>query len=464
MAQTLTPEQQERAFFSVVASGLKMADGNAQTPYKAMVRMRNGDMAYVKDLPEIDKDDPQPNGDYHLPLQNNHDSSVNEQSGALWLFIKDDMLHALVVFSDNKAAENLLPLAKDGFLQFSTEGYVEDISESGEYGDFWITAVAPVTVGNDPATQVVEHQLKDLTAVVNALSKKLDAMSEQKRTSTNKNEQTDAAGTPARNEDEMTITTVPQPPAPQAAVKIVPPTTNAIAPPEQAGAVVTNSGRDWLKTSNAMSAFVSALKLGSAERTRSAWEGSLAENGISFDPDEIALLPEALVTEIDHVITTNGEIYNKLNHTGLMYVIVGTSEFPLEGAKVRARGASGAKTSQNVEINPRIIQATAFYKYLSQAYDMIARNGGLSGAIAKFATRELAMKVLELIERAVVVGGVNDDSGAAISPQFVTPISADTTAGGVYGDIYTQGTTESIPEAITSAAAGILSGDRKSVV
>lgn len=413
-AQTLTEEQQKRSFVCVVASNKEMADGLKQNPDSAMVRLRNGEMAYIKDLPVVNESDPQPNGDYLIPIMNDHDSSVVDQSGACWMWVEDSLLKALVVFSENVAAQNLIPLAKDGFLQFSTEGYVEEINGDGQYGDFWITAVAPVSVGNDPSTQVLSE------AVVNSIIEKIQSK---------------------MKEEEMDIEVQATPE----------PVVNVVSEPTK------TMGRDWLKTENAMASFIDALKLGDARSTKTAWESTLVENAITFDDDSVTLLPEELVTQIDTVITTNGEIYNRLNHTGLMWA-VGASAAELEAAKVRARGAKTDKVSQEITAEPRIIQPIAFYKFFSEAYDVIARNGGLNGAIATFAARELAMKVLELIERAVVIGSVNDDSGQPISPQFVMPIATDTVANGTYGDVYTQATGESLPEAISAGAAKILSG------
>jgi len=68
----LTADQQSRSNIVVAASGFVMADGQSQDPMLAQVRLRNGDYAYVKDLPKIDHDDRQPNGDYMIPLVLNH--------------------------------------------------------------------------------------------------------------------------------------------------------------------------------------------------------------------------------------------------------------------------------------------------------------------------------------------------------------------------------------------------------
>jgi hypothetical protein len=438
LAQTLTEEQQKRSFFTVVASNFTMADGTKQNPHKAMVRLRNGEMVYVKDLPGFDTDNPQPNGDYIIPLNNNHSDAVESQAGAMWLAVEDNYLKALIVFSNNDAAKNLIPLARDGFLQFSTEGYLEDMSDSGEYGDFWITAVAPVMVGNDPSTQIIlENVYKNLLEIKDYVSAAVSAQTTEETETKEMTEET--------KENAIEVQAKPEPVVPAVVTNEVKPVFNVV------------TGKDWLKTDNAMEKFVDALKLGDPTQTVNTWTKTLKENAIEFNPDSVTILPELLVTEIDTIITTQGEIYNRLNHTGLMFAM-GAAVKDLEAAKVRARGNGELKISQEITAEPRLIIPCAFYKFFSEAYDIINRNGGLNGAIVTFVARELAMKVLELIERAVVVGGVLDDKGATISPQYVRPISADTVADGMYGDVYTQGTTESLPEALSTAAAMVLSG------
>lgn len=153
----LTADQQSRSNIVVAASGFVMADGQSQDPMLAQVRLRNGDYAYVKDLPKIDHDDRQPNGDYMIPLVLNHSGDIKDQVGAVWLFIENNMLHALIAWTKNTIANEIKPIADDGFLQFSTEGYVDEVDADGKYGNFWISTLSPVTVGNDPATQVLNQ-------------------------------------------------------------------------------------------------------------------------------------------------------------------------------------------------------------------------------------------------------------------------------------------------------------------
>ena len=158
--QKLTPEQQQRSNIVDAASGRVMADGLSQDPMLVQVRLRNGEMVYAKDLPKIsnEKSERQPNGDYQVALVLDHTGKAEDQVGAAWLFVDNGILKALVVWTTNEKALNLKPVADDGFLQFSTEGWVSEIDDNGKYGDFWIDTLSPVTSGNDPGTQVLNQQ------------------------------------------------------------------------------------------------------------------------------------------------------------------------------------------------------------------------------------------------------------------------------------------------------------------
>ncbi len=161
--QMLTPDQQARCYFAVISTDNVMADGCRQNNAQAMVRLRDGSMQYVRDLPQISADNPQPNGDYQITIDNNHSPDVADQSGAGWLYLDSDGdMHLMYCLSTNPAANSIRPLAEDHMLQFSTEGDLYDMSDDGVYGDFWIYAVAPVGVGNDPGTQSVNNHSKNV--------------------------------------------------------------------------------------------------------------------------------------------------------------------------------------------------------------------------------------------------------------------------------------------------------------
>lgn len=462
MAQTLTPEQQDRSFFAIVASGNRMANGEAQDPMRTKVRLRDGSFTYVWNLPVIDRENPQPNGDYMLPLVNDHEGEIQSQAGAAWLYVDpaDSMLHALIVFSTNEAAKDAQPLAEDGFLQLSTEGFVDEISEDGTYGDYWIHTLSPVTVGNDPTTQVhngLEEVVENLAAQVAELQESI-----KEPTAPEAPIEENIPATPvAETEQEMPEVT-PAAPVVENAVATVPVVPVANAVPEAPAAILVEPEapktiQNYLKSSKSVTDFVNSLKVGkgSGAATQAAWNSTLVKNGFEFDPDETAFLPETILQEIATVITTNGELYNKFDNTGLAYWSGGLVA-DTDDAKVRARGAKTDKVSPENTPDIRVLQPTAFFKFFSIAYDMVARNGGMNGALVTMVVKDLAMKVVELIERAALLGGVVDDAGNTINPQFVIPIASDTVLDGLYGDVVTQEAGQSLPEAITLAASRIL--------
>lgn len=488
--QFLTKEEQETLFFAVVASNFRMASGEHQNPERMMVRMRNGEYVYIKDLPPIDPASPQPNGDYSVSLIGRHTDSYNEtkqKAGEGWLWLGDDgLVHMAIKLSYTSAGFDVWPMLQDKSAKFSTQGVRDPETDGGVWRDSLVVAVAVVIEGNDPSTQVEQYALVPMEETASELKEFVpfaanfvaedapvtegesvetaEDVAETKTAEEVVAEEETIEKEAAREEDPVTDNTDGAEAPESEEVEMGDTATTPVVPeanalPEQPIATAEDAKVDnktWLSTENAFEAFTDALSKGSQSAFDAAWGGALTENGITFDPDNISLLPELLVTELNEIITTRGEIYNKLSHTGLMYYVVAAVD-TLESAKVRAPRNRAAKVSQEITAKPRVLIPTAIYKLFSEAYAVIAQNGGLTGAIVQLVVRELAMKVLELIERAVIIGGVTDDKGAAIT-NFITPVAADTVAGGTYGDVYVRGAEESVPEAITKAASMILSG------
>lgn len=457
LAQTLNEEQQGRALFAVVASGYRMADGTAQDVARAMVRFRDGSLHYVFDLPKIDKNNPQPNGDYVLPLVNDHSGRVSDQAGACWLFIGDDaLLHALIVFSTNEAAASAEPLARDGFIQFSTEGFCSEIGEDGVYGDFWITAVAPVTVGNDPATQVVDNTIAARLAAferrLNSLEE--DMMPEQQDTQTTTPEATaptpaeapapaapDAAATPApagpqtqpTNEaeadepkpDEEAETMPQETPAAEVASTPTTPAANALPTPPQSAAAAP----DLMAGRAALQAYANAIRNALRNRGGQAAVSNFMEvwkreNNITG----AAIVPEQIVSTFFKAWLDNEQLsFVRFMNAKAGAVYAGTTT---DTAKGHAKGA--AKANQTIELLRRDLRALAMYKRLPiDRQDLFDDE---SGALIQFRAQELAARLTNQQLVAILLGGTEEGSvlstaGASTRGLYGIMDDADAAAG-----------------------------------
>ena len=463
MVQQLSEAQQSRSNIVVAASGLTMADGQSQDPMLAQVRMRNGEYVYVKDLPAIDAKNRQPNGDYLIPLVTDHTGKVKEQVGAAWLFIENEMLHALVVWTNNQIANDIKPLADDGFLQFSTEGFVDDVDDNGKYGDFWISTLSPVTVGNDPATQVLNQHKKVLIA--NAFSAEIEGETpmpkkQNDETEVEETEEVEPAEEETTEEVENEITPEEYESLKQEIkaeileelagetteeteevvemndtqeiknkVGTTPKTKVGNQTPKQNLVVVKND----MSSDKAFDAFVNAIRVAAKDGTdksgvRTAMNAFKTQNAITGS----AILPESIQSTFFKAWLDNENLtaFRFMNSkVGAVYAAA-TSDTALGHLK------GEDKVEQSVALTRRDLKAVALYKKL--VIDRQDLFDDESGELVRFRSQELASRITNQILVAALIGGteegsVNGTGGGGVRGLF--GIIPDAAAGSGFGDI-----------------------------
>lgn len=522
--QTLTPEQQQHCYFAIVETDQVQADGTRQNAKQAMVRLRDGSMAYVRDLPQISPDDPQPNGDYQVVVNNDHDSSVASQSGIGWLYIGDDgYLHMMYCLSSNKAAQDVEPLARDNMLSFSTEGDLYGMADDGKYGDFWITCVAPVQVGNDPGTQTAQNtkkggimpdetkkqetQTPDYETIKELVSKALNAKNADAKDPgavmsavaklfsqlgiTDPKWMADitsdflsaSAGLPYHMPGEpddtptpSTDTTDDDMATANKADKTEKTKTNAKSVVvggykpvvnQQTGTqtvhVVQNAFEKFREGPEYKEAFGQALlkgfrRSGADSNAAEPIENALKKNDISFDPDQVSLTPEYLISRVTELLQSSNNILSHISmYNGLNQYTVPAFVTQTTYAHGRARGATGEKKSQDAKISPRLIVAQSLFKYVSLPADFVDNAGGLSGsAVVDWVNRELPAKVIRAAEEALLVGGVTNDDNEGSQYTAISSIVDDVTKdGSVYGTVYQRQASESMLQALSTQVANV---------
>lgn len=520
--QTLTPAQQEHCYFAIVETDQVQADGTRQNAKQAMVRLRDGSMAYVRDLPQISPDDPQPNGDYQIVVNNDHDSSVSAQSGIGWLYIGDDgYLHMMYCLSSNKAARDVEPLARDNMLSFSTEGDLYDMADDGKYGDFWITCVAPVQVGNDPGTQTAQNTMKggimpdekqetqkmDYDTIKDLVSKALNAKNADTKDPgavmsavaklftqlgiTDPKWMADitsdflsaSAGLPYHMPGEpddtptpSTDTTDDDMATANKADKTEKTKTNAKSVVvggykpvvnQQTGTqtvhVVQNAFEKFREGPEYKEAFGQALlkgfrRSGADSNSAEPIENALKKNDISFDPDQVSLTPEYLISRVTELLQSSNNILSHISmYNGLNQYTVPAFVTQTTYAHGRARGATSEKKSQDAKIEPRLIVAQSLFKYVSLPADFVDNAGGLSGsAVVDWVNRELPAKVIRAAEEALLVGGVTNDDNEGSPYTAISSIVDDVTKdGSVYGTVYQRQASESMLQALSTQVANV---------
>lgn len=529
--QTLTPEQQQRTYFAIVETDQVQADGTRQTADKAYIRTRAGQEIYVKDLPKIDQDNPQPNGDYAIVINNNHSDLVEDQSGIGWLYIGDDgYMHMMYCLSTNKAAEAIRPLAEDHMLQFSTEGNLNSMEDDGSFGQFWIYCVAPVQVGNDPGTQSANNQVKKGNIMPDTETKPLtkEQVAEAVKTELsqhfkNANEKMDpgevmqavaelftklgitdakwmaditsdflsaSAGlpyhAPGDNSSDTDDSSTPVDPNEPVA------TPNAASKDEKKsnGAKTVNVGgfKPVVKQNNATSvakvgktdfdhfkesdeykeAYGRAIIYNGLHNPMNSMDqvgnvpgpiaNTLKKNGITFNPGEVDLAPEYLITKITELLQSENNILSHINFfNGLNQFTVPAFVTQTTYAKGRAPGSVSEKKAQEATIQPRLITSQTLFKFVTLPNDFVEHSGGLTGsAVIDWVNRELPAKTIRSAEEALLIGGVTNDDPNSTPFTAIHSILDDVTApGSVYGEVYQPQAGESFLKQLSNAAGHI---------
>lgn len=505
--QSLTAVQQARGFFAIVATGSEMFDGERQNMAECYVRLRDGSTVNVAGLPKIDTDNPQPNGDYSISLNANHSDDVRDKGGEGWLFIGNDgALHMYGVFTTNTTANELLPLAKDNMLKFSTEGFSENYDDG-----FLIYAVAPVLEGNDPGTQIAKNSKKgkqamekseveklinesiknagvdkdaqalvdQITAIASAAVKSgaskeqvaslvdgfVDSLSsidddtdepdDSDVADTSSDDKT-AVDTSATNSRKEKKTVKNEAVAPVAVVS-----NHAVD-----GVVIENVDRvnNFIKTKKYEKefdkAYVEAAKSGEG---KAGLERRLSDvfkaNDLTFNPDSVSVIPEALLGRITELLQSDGSLFSKLYHFSAPYFRTAGAVVDTTYAGGRTRGSDSEKTSQSVNIDPRDIYAGQIYKFVAVPTGIADFQGVTNAsAIVDYVNRELPAKVFRAIEESVLVGGVKNDDGSAFT-NAISIVDDATATTPFYASVYKPAVGENVATSVSNAAAEVLPTD-----
>lgn len=221
----------------------------------------------------------------------------------------------------------------------------------------------------------------------------------------------------------------------------------------------------WFKSKDAVEAFTMALadnagKDFRSEEVQAAYKAAQVKAGIT-DPS-VFTLPEPVITSIEDAVTS-GEIYSRMNHTGLDVFKLVWDDADSEVDTSRAGGFNPAyesegtvdrtKEQQILDFENRVIRAQYIYKYLVLGKETIRENRS-TGALVRFVLNELPVRIIRELERAAIIG----DGRVAGSKRKITSfvsVKADATAGNAFASTYTRQAGESLAEAVRRAASQI---------
>lgn len=216
---------------------------------------------------------------------------------------------------------------------------------------------------------------------------------------------------------------------------------------------------EWFKTKDAVEAFTMALannagKSFQDEEVQAAYKDAQVKAGIT-DPS-VFTLPEPVVTSIEDAVKS-GEIYSRMNHTGLDVFKLMWDDADSEVDTSRAGGfvpsVDRTKDEQVLDFESRVIRAQYIYKYLVLGKETVRENRS-TGALVRFVLNELPVRIIRELERAAIIG----DGRAAGNKRKITSfvsVKSDAAANNAFASTYTRAAGVSLAEAVRRAAAGI---------
>ena len=221
----------------------------------------------------------------------------------------------------------------------------------------------------------------------------------------------------------------------------------------------------WFKSKDAVEAFTMALadnhgKDFRSEEVQASYKAAQVKAGIT-DPS-VFTLPEPVISSIEDAVKS-GEIYSRMNHTGLDVFKLVWDDADSEVDTSRAGGFNPAYESEGVvdrtkeeqilDFENRVIRAQYIYKYLVLGKETIRENRS-TGALVRFVLNELPVRIIRELERAAIIG---DGRGAGSKRKITSFVSvkADANAGNAFASTYTRQAGESLAEAVRRAASQI---------
>jgi len=258
--------------------------------------------------------------------------------------------------------------------------------------------------------------------------------------------------TPVTEETKQPVNKVKEPKAMTEIAK-----SQVIEPSNQAkvDAPVVNA-KEWFKTKDAVEAFTMALannpgKSFNDVEVQDAYKASQITAGIT-DPS-IFTLPEPVITSIEDAVKS-GEIYSRMNHSGLDVFKLVWDDTDADVDTSRAGGfvpsVSRTKDQQVLDFEARVIRAQYIYKYLVLGKETIRENRS-TGALVRFVLNELPVRIIRELERAAIIGDGRAGGNKRKITSFVS-VKADADADNAFATVYTRTTEQSLAEAVRRAA------------
>ena len=482
----------DRRFRNILAnSGEIMESGEVRELDDLYVMGRDGNLIKISDLnPDPEKQ----TENYSVKAQADHGElidgelvpSIEKQFGSCRVWLGKDGLHARMYFADNdKLADHAWAISEDASYSTGIDWYPDGYYGTGYEIDHAIgilREISMVLTGNDPRALTIDHKPKS-EAVVRRNDEQVDGINNNKKgndeMSETKDELTREESAILKEQiveavDKVTADIPESETEPTRASKDEEAAEEAkeeqkdtlrspviVIRDKVAKQEMGNSSKAYLQTDKAVAAWGKALldAKGDAKAWRDNFRKIAKQDGVDFGED-VTIAPEAVINAVASQLEDEDTLFSHVNKTGLAFEIVA---IPTEEDGGMGHKNGQTKVEENISGQTRVLTPADIYKLMKLDHSMVKLNGGIaSSAIVRYVLRELPRKLVETIDKAILVGGVKNEDGSDFTA--LNPILADIAGEDIYGVEYTAVAGENARQTVAKAANKVTSSADRTLI
>lgn len=492
----------ERRFRNILAnSGKTMESGEVRDLERLFVMGREGKLIKISDL----KTNPDEQSErYSVNFVANHGHNdpatgervvdIEDVIGDARVWMESDGLHARVYFANDDAkADHAYAISDNASYSIGTEWFPDGYYGADEEIDGLVgilREISMVDTGNDPRAYTLDHKPTEAEAQGSAEEGDGNTIAnnkgESEMTDIKKDELTPDENRALKNVlsevvDRFTTDAPESQTEPTAReAKDEEGEAPAEAPAEKKDVLtspvivirdkavkqerVTDNAAAYLKTDKAVAAWGQALidSQGDARAWRENFRRIAKKDGVDFG-ENVTIAPEAVINAIAEQLNDEDTLLSHVNKTGLAFEVVAipTSE---DGGRGHVRGRT--KIEESIAGETRVLTPADIYKLMKLDHSMVKLNGGIgSSAIVRYVLRELPRKLVETIDKGILVGGITNDDENSTAFTALNPIITDiSTSGSVYGIEYTAVAGDNLRQTVSKAANKVTSSTDRSLI
>lgn len=487
----------ERRYRNIIAnSGKQMESGEVRDLDRLFVMGREGKLIKISDLnTNPDKQTEK----YKVNFAANHGHNdvatgervvdIEDVIGDAKVWMEKDGLHARVYFANNdEKADHAYAISDNASYSIGTEWYEDGYYGADEEIDGFVgilREISMVDTGNDPRAYTLDHKPTEAKAQGSAEegdgNNSIETNERNEEMSVKKDELTPDENKAIKNVlsevvDEFT-TDVPEaqtePTAREAKDE------EAEAPAEEAKDTLrspvvvirdravkqetaVNKTADYLKTDKAVAAWGQALieSKGDAKAWRDNFRAIAKKDGVDFG-ENVTIAPEAVINAVASQLEDEDTLISHANKTGLAFEIVA---IPTEEDGATGHKNGQTKVEENISGITRVFTPADIYKLMKLDHSMVKLNGGIgSSAIVRYVLRELPRKLVETIDKGILVGGIKNEDGSDFTA--LNAVKADIAdSETVFGVEYTAVAGDNARQTVSKAAGKVTSSTDRTLI